>query len=117
MTHEDLINELEQATCPSFVLDGRIQHVLVPGRDDMMPPNYSASVDAALRLFDNVIPKTAGNLRVVTDIRLKANGMTFVQIFSHSEHRGHDPRGEHRYPAMALCIAIAKARRDMEAAE
>lgn len=56
MSLQDLINELEQATGPSFVLDGRIQHVLVPGRDDMMPPNYSASVDASLRLCTNTLP-------------------------------------------------------------
>ncbi len=77
-------------------------------------PAFTASLDEALGLSDRVLGKTPGNLRYIHDIRIKANGNTFVQIFTHPRDRGSDPRGEHRYPAIALCIAILKAKQALE---
>lgn len=75
---------------------------------------FTGSVDAALALMDKAMGRTAGNFRFATNVRLKANGETHVQIFSHERQRGLDPAANHRHPAIALCIATLKAKQAQE---
>lgn len=105
MTLQDLITELEAATVPSFVLDGRIQHVLTPGRDDMMPPAYSASVDAAMRLAVNTFDDGAIDIEVARrTVGGKSHGR--VEICGPTI----DVRAKAATPALALCLAICRAK-------
>lgn len=77
-------------------------------------PEFTGSFDAALLLWDKALGRTVGNLRFATNIRLKANGETHVQIFSSREQRGHDPMFTHRHPAIAFCAAILRAKHALE---
>lgn len=114
MTLQDLITELEAATVPSFVLDGRIQHVLTPGRDDMMPPAYSASVDASLRLLTNVLPEyRLENLCEWDAAVLRDRGPWMCDLVERGKDciTGRSFKCSHApTPAIALVIAICRAK-------
>ena len=111
MNIKDLITELEQATGPSFALDGQIQHVLTPGRDDMMPPNYSASVDAAMRLAVNLFDDGAIDIEVAhRTVGGKPHGR--VEICGPAI----DVRARATTPALALCLAICRGKLAQEVA-
>lgn len=73
-----------------------------------MYPSYTESLDEAVALVNRVLPATTMNVRIASD------GSAHVQIFSHPEHRGLDPRGQHVTPAIALCIAVLRAKLGQE---
>lgn len=113
---DELIARLQKSEGPNYALELDIHTATMPPLTGgyAHPPKYMSSIDAALELFDRVLPETAGNLRLATNIRLKANGETHVQIFSHPKKPGLDPSATHRHPAIALCTAILKAAREIQ---
>lgn len=102
MTLQDLITELEAATVPSFVLDAKIQSVLMPDLGATNPPQYSYSVDASLRLLKNVLPGWHWLIESGGD-----------KDFGATVWKGHDEfksDWEVSTPAIALVIAICRAK-------
>lgn len=111
MTIQELIAELEQAKSPSFVLDERIQSALLPDRKGMMPPNYSASVDAAMRLAVNTFDDAAIDIEVAhRTVGGKSHGL--VEICGPTI----DVRAKAATPALALCLAICRGKLAQEVA-
>lgn len=69
---------------------------------------YTSSVDIAIALAKRVSPQTTMNIRIASD------GSAHVQIFSHPEQRGFDPKGQHDVPAIAICLATLRAKLSQE---
>lgn len=120
MTREELIAALEKATGPDRALDfwcwwwGKATHDGQPPdaeyADDNIKrtdaPRYTASIDAALTLVPDVFcyEVRKGYAAQATVWRIDCE---------YDEGSGRVlPFGEHRYPAIALCIASLKARGD-----
>lgn len=111
MTKEELITALEKADKPSFKLDNVIDLMAFDhgwrlerfGTPDITP-RYTASIDAALTL----VPE--GHC---WEVRKGYTHQATVWQIDNEYDAGSGrtlPFGEHRFPAIALCLAALRAR-------
>jgi hypothetical protein len=125
---QQLINELETSRSASFTLEARLQSLLEPGRDThgMLPPNYTASIDAAVGLANRVLPGWAWRVAtccvsddawVFPDFNSPEHGSRLKAEFSQerdwADETDVDLRPAGR-PAIALCISVLKAKQIIE---
>lgn len=123
-----LIEELESAKAASFMLEAKIQALLEPERNThgMLPPNYTASIDAATGLVRRVLPGWAWRVAtccvsddawVFPDFNSPEHGerlkASFAQDRDWADETDVDLRPAGR-PAIALCIAVLKAKQIIE---
>lgn len=101
----DIIERLESATGPNFKLDCDIRRMFDPEHAEhfTIPPNFTASLDAAIALCERVFP--AANWQLCS-----SGGCTL--IYGNTPD-GHDilEAGTQTAPtpALALCLAICRA--------
>lgn len=65
---------------------------------------FTKSIDAAVALAERVLPGTVANIRV------NGSSGAHAQVFTHPARRGLDPKARHANPAIALVIAILRAK-------
>lgn len=145
MTYEELIKNLEAAIGPNYALEVEIFKLVHPeyadfiqgrgglihpqdGEDvrvqsNVRPPNYTASFDAALRLMQTLLPGWGGLFSFGSgdsihraDIWSERRGNQSTEDDEENPLVGEDADGEHACAAIALCIAILKAKQAQEVA-
>lgn len=77
-------------------------------RDDDRLPAYTTSIDAALSLANELLPEW--NWKVKQD-----SGTSIAAVFKPLRHRETVQYGAHKSPAIALCLALLKAREGSDA--
>lgn len=140
-----LIDKLESADAPNYAIEVEIFKLIHPeyadfiqgrgglihpqdGEDvrvqsNVRPPNYTASFDAALRLMQTLLPGWEGLFSFGSgesihhaDIWSERRGNQSSEDDEENPLVGEDADGEHASPAIALCIAILKAKKAQEVA-
>ncbi len=143
MSYAELIEKLESATGPGYALEIEIFKFVHPeyanfvqgrgglihpqdGEDvrvqsNVRPPNYTASFDAALRLMQTLLPGWGGLFSFGSgesihraDIWSERRGNQSTEDEEENPLVGEDADGEHASAAIALCIAILKAKQAQE---
>ena len=104
MTIDELIEKLEKADGPNFALEQEIQFVLERHRGNLKPPNYTASLDAAVALAERVLPGWMWSM--TTGLGHTAAYVRDKSITAPDKIEGD---GYHATPALALCLATLKA--------
>ncbi len=94
----DLISRLEELEGPTLEADMAIEDAFPSLRPGQPMPRYTASLDAAVALLERVLP----GWRWAVD----SNGYADVRSYSSMK----EAFGTAQTPAIALCIAVLKAR-------
>jgi hypothetical protein len=119
MSIADLIERLEKSTGPDADLDTDIMVTLGrwPGRDwwsydyqKHTPAHLTSSIDAALTTFSRTLPGWRGSIQF-------GNFGGPVNAYVCADETVDDVMASHPVPAIALCIAILKAKQAQEPTE